>query len=157
MKTEKPKQVKEKTDEAVAKTTNAELKEELKVNKNQLEEHYARLNGGMSKAMGREIRAIDKELEQRKRVVEMKKIELSKDAPMNPLFQYETDERWRELKRKFIEEEIVDMENVVIKIEEQKQNILNDIPMLKNRINEIEKELGLELTKFQSEEANYIG
>jgi len=119
-----------------------DLEEELKLKQGQLKEKEVRMNGGISPTMKRPVMAIDKELEHMGRILEMRKIELAKDAPMNPKYMFENDSRWRELKREFVADEVKQLEEQKEKVIEQKKQVLAEIPELKKRIDYLEKALG---------------
>lgn len=153
--------VKVKTDEQMKKTTNAELVEELGTKKSQLKDAEARLNGGFSPGAQRELLAIDDELEKLGRFIEMRELEVQYEAPMesNCKYRYESNARWRELRKSFIQEEVAQMKEQRTNIEKQKESVLKDIPLLQARINELQKQLGQKPTDFKQkkEKADYIG
>ena len=140
MKTLKVEDIKVATDETVAKTTDEELRDELKVKKKQLEEHEARLHGKESKALGRKYLAIGEEIEARTRELEMRKIQIAKDAPLHPNFMFESDEKWREHKRWFDTKSMENIKTVLENLNEQKTKIEKEIPELKARIEVLEEQ-----------------
>jgi len=118
-----------------------DMKLELKVKQDHLADKEARLNGGMSPIIKRKYISIDEEIRRVKLIVEMKKIELSKDAPLRPMFGFEQDDRWREIKRGFMLEELTKMETNVTQLVETKEKIEKEVPELKEKIKEIEEKL----------------
>ena len=151
--------VKVKTDEQMAKTTNAELVEELKLKKDQLKDAKARLNGGFSPTAQRDVLAVDDELEKLERFIEMREIEVQYEAPMeaNCRYRFESNSRWRELRKTFVVEEIDKMKEQKAGLVGQREAIEKDIPILQNRIMELQKKLGQKVTDFKKEKVDYIG
>lgn len=128
-----------------------DLRDELKVKQQQLQNNEVRLKGGETQ-IGEKIwnvPKIDDEIKVREIDVEMTKIMITKFAPLNPRWMFENDSRWRQLQ---IEKEKMKLTPIEVKLEmlkEEKETMTKDIPELKKRINEIEKELKIPLTDFK--------
>ena len=116
-----------------------ELLEELRLKKEQLADKKARLEGTHSPLLKREYLSIDKEIERMQKAVSMREIEVQKDAPINPKYMFEQDDRWRELKRSFAVEELEQFRKQVEILKEQKEQILKDVEELTVRVAELEK------------------
>lgn len=115
------------------------LKDEIEYKKLDLEEKKVRLNGGFSKTLKKEIISCSEEIDRLNRIIEMRNIELEKNKPSNPKYEYESDERWMEIKKYFDSEELERMQEHLKRVEEQKTQILKDIPVLEEQIKELEK------------------
>ena len=116
-----------------------ELVEELKLKKEQLADKKARLEGTKSPLLKRDYLSIDKEIERMQKAVSMREIEVQKDAPINPKYMFEQDDRWREMKRSFAVEELEQFRKQVEILKEQKEQILKDVEELTVRVAELEK------------------
>lgn len=134
-----------------------ELMEELKTKKVNLEEYEARMNGGYSKAMKRNYMAIDKEIRKMERDARLMELEIMNNKPVTPHFEYERLDEYQELRREEGKEIIANLREILEKVKQQKVDIQRQIPELKARINEIEKMLDIDLTKFDKDKTDYIG
>ena len=123
-----------------------DLKDELAVITQQLNNNKMRVEGGFVRMGNKEIQvpAIGVEIEDRGDAVEMAQIEINMDAPMNPMFAYEANDRYRELKKKIKRNEMNGKQKVLDKVIAQKTQIDKENPELEKRKTEIEKELGKE-------------
>lgn len=136
-----------------------DLREELKVKRTNLKNHIARLEGGFYKIGEKtlEVSPIDQEIKSRERDVRLGTIEIDNFKPLTPYFAFETMSEWQNLRKEKMKEVVDKNKEILNKVLAQKETILKEIPGLKTRINEIEKELGEEITKFDEEQTNYIG
>ena len=135
-----------------------ELLEELKTKKNNLEEFEARIEGGVSKAMKRNYMPIDKEIIKLTRDARLMELEVMNNKPVNPHFEFERLDEYINLRRTEGKEMVENIKNILEKVNQQKVDIERQIPEFKARINEIEKKLGMDLTKFNAEKApDYVG
>ena len=135
-----------------------ELLVELNTKRSNLEELEARMSGGYSKAMKRNYMKLDKELAKMTRDARLMELEIMNNKPVNPHFEYEKLDEYQTLRRAEGREQIENLKEIIEKVKQQKVDISRQIPEFKARINEIEKSLKMELTKFDEEEkSDYIG
>ena len=127
-----------------------ELEDELKVKQRQLEEDEARLYGKDSPTMKRKILPIDSEIEKTKDIMRMREIEIEDYQPVEQIKHLRTE--WHELNKKFMRDQMDDMKIQLQNIELHKEKIINEIPVLKDRIKEIEDKLAGKIQK-----ADYVG
>lgn len=157
MKSEKAETVKVQTNEQKAKTTKDDLKDELAAKRGQLKNDELKLNGGYFEAAQREVVSIDKEIKKAEIIIEMQQIQIAKDAPERPQYMFERDDRWRELNKIGMTEMVEGNQKALERLKKQKETMTKEIPELKARINELEKQLGEKITDFQKKKADYIG
>lgn len=120
-----------------------ELKQELKLKIDHLEDKEARLNGGkVSPLVKREYMAIGKEIARMEKIIQMREIELREDLPITPKYQFETNSDWMELKRSFVSEELDQLKETHSKLVKQEEEIKEEISELTKRIEEIRVILG---------------
>ena len=139
-----PEEVKEPTEKEL-------LEEELKVLETNLKDNKVRVNGGLNQATGRMMMPIDMELNLAKRTIEKINLMNQYDAPARPVYAFETQDRFREILREENKEKLELIVDTVKRLEEQKTNAVKELPEIQKRINEVEKELKIELTKFEKE------
>lgn len=135
-----------------------ELREEIKCKRKELEQHLVRRDGGISKALGKYVKPIDKEIEILGWQIELKKIERDKGVPYNPTYMFEKDDIWRKLRGNMISENIKEIEQVKSIVEKQKEELLKRIKELEEVIPELDaKRNGLEPKDAPEEEASGDG
>lgn len=128
-----------------------ENKEELKIKKDQLTDKLARLNGGFSPILQKVVSSVDKDIVFLSKEIEMKEIELAKNRPITPYFEFETDQRWLNLRNEFNLENVKNRKILLDNVKKQKESVKQEIPLLLKRINELETILNLEKTKLENE------
>lgn len=134
----------------------ADLIVELDVKRTQLRNNNARINGGKIRVGNAgivDVQPIDLEIKQRKKEVRMREIELQYDQPLNAVYQYEKNDEYREILKDIKTKGkggLEDRKKLLALIEEQKQTVLTETPLIQKRINEIEEKMELEKTNFLS-------
>ena len=115
-----------------------EYKAELKIKQDQLADHKARLNGGFSPILKKEIMSIDNEVARFKKIIRMRELEMQMDTKVNPTFAYETNAEWIEIRRSFEKEEHEKLKKTLTLLAEQKEKVIKEIAELETRIKELE-------------------
>ena len=126
-----------------------ELEEELGFKKIDLLDKEVAIKGGTHPTTKKERVPIDKEIHRVKRAKRKFELMHQYDAPLTAVFQFETIQEYRDLKKEEIQEQIDGAQKIINILEKQKEEIVKQIPELQKRINEIEKELGKKLTEFK--------
>lgn len=122
---------------------------ELSAKKKELKRNEQVLNGWTDE-QGREYLSCDELIKRNNMLLEMKKIELSKCEihPANATFRYQTDQRWIQIQKELVRmPEIENIKKGIKRIEKQREQIIKTNPILKKRIEELEK----------TKKADYIG
>ena len=133
--------------------------DELKTLQKQLKNDEVNLNGG-SVRVGAGIQnliSLDKRIARRKRDIEKVQIMRDEYAPIEVKFKFENNARFKAIAREELKEQQESMQEDLKNLEELKTEITERIPKTKKRINEVEKELGMEITNFEEKSPEYIG
>ncbi len=126
-----------------------ELEEELGFKKLDLEDKEVAMNGGTHPTTKKNRIPIDKEIHRIKRAKRKFELMHQYDQPLNAVFQFETNQEYRDLKKEETQEQIDGAQIIIERMEQQKKEIVKQIPELQKRINEIEKELGKKPSEFK--------
>lgn len=111
-----------------------DLKDELMSVEKQIQTNQARLDGGINPMNGMEQLSIGDEIEQHEMLIEMRTIQHDEDAPTQPHFMWERNERFRELNRKGLMKQIDKQKATLARVKEQKEVIDKEMPILQQRL-----------------------